>query len=42
MNRPIPSEKIESVIKKTKNKKQKKNLPANKNPGPDSFIGEFY
>ena len=32
MNRPITSTEIETVIK---------NLPANKNPGPDSFTGEF-
>ena len=33
MNRPITSNAIETVIK---------NLPTNKNPGPDGFIGEFY
>ena len=33
MNRPIISTEIETVIK---------NLPTNKNPGPDGFIGKFY
>ena len=33
MNRPITSNKIKTVIK---------NLPTNKNPGPDDFTGEFY
>ena len=33
MNRPITSNEIETVIK---------NVPTNKSPGPDSFIGEFY
>ena len=32
MNRPITSNKIKIVIK---------NLPTNKNPGPDDFTGEF-
>ena len=33
LKRPTTSTEIETVIK---------NLPANKNPGPDSFTAEFY
>ena len=33
MNRPIISTELEAVIK---------NLPKNKIPGPDGFMGEFY
>ena len=33
MNNPIASTRIEAVIK---------NLPPNKNPGPDNFTGKFY
>ena len=33
MNRPITSNEIETVVK---------NLPTNKSPEPDGFIGDFY
>ena len=33
LNRPITSMEVKTVIR---------NLPANKSPGPDSFIAEFY
>ena len=33
MKRPVPSNEIESLIKK---------LPTNKSPWPDGFTGEFY
>ena len=33
INRPITNNEIESIIK---------NLPTNKNAGPDGFTGEFY
>ena len=33
LNRPITSTEIKAVIK---------NLPTNRSPGPEGFIGEFY
>ena len=33
INRPITSTEVETMIK---------NLPINKSPGPDGFIGKFY
>ena len=33
LNRPITSMEIETVVR---------NVPANKSPGPDVFIAEFY
>ena len=33
LNRPITSTETETIIR---------NLPGNKNPGPDSFTAEFY
>ena len=33
INRPIPSNEIETIFK---------NLPTNKSPGPDGFTGKFY
>ena len=41
MNRPITTKEIKSVIKKKKRKKRKENLPTNKSPGPDDFIGDI-
>lgn len=38
MNRPITSNEIESIRRR---KKKKKNLPANKSPGSDVYIGRF-
>ena len=37
----IPTEEIESVIKKNQKTKNKK-LTTNKSPGPEGFTGKFY
>ena len=42
MNRPITSNKIESIKTKQNKTKQNKKLPQNKSPGPDGFGGKFY
>ena len=43
LNRPITRSEIASVIwNKIKQKTNKQNLPTNKSPGPNGFIGEFY